>query len=188
MTLPKHESEETRKASVPVQPAESPVRLRTRSRMQQLLLTAGAIGACACDGKGRDDLPIVCDPLPPPITCAQDGNMGNELHHFGGWAQSDAGLVASMSVTSDFYGAGYHSGAPLVFSADPQVTGGKLTRVVRHETSISFDCLPDAGATKVTIFVPLTCDAKPACYRMELDPRQAKEGAEVRVSVITTGC
>jgi hypothetical protein len=150
--------------------------------MHQLLLTATALGA----GASEPDHAIVCDPLPPPIICAQDGNMRRALFSSAVWTQIDANLVARVRVTYHFDGRRH--AARLEFSGDPQLTGAKLARVARQPTWIEFDCLPNAGATKVAVFVPLTCDAKSACYRIELDVRQPQANVDVPFTLVTTRC
>ncbi len=172
------------------QPPESPVRMRTRNRMQQLLLTASAIGACACDHS------VVCDPLPPPITCTANGNLGSPMSYNSDrisvtarWVQSGSALVARVRISFSLitrYGS--QQDAAVAFSGDPQLKGASVARVDRQATVIEFDCAPDAGATTVTVFVPMTCNAGAACYRLELDVRQPQANANVPFSRLPTGC
>jgi hypothetical protein len=169
-------------------PPESPARERTRSRMRKLLLAATTMGTGACDPG-----PIVCDPLPPPITCTTDGNMGSRadrIYAAATWTQVGADLVARVRISFSLYQSTGSSryDAALSFSGDPQLTRARLLRVDRQATTIEFDCLPDAGASTVAVFVPMTCSTMGACYRMELDVRQPQANARVPVTTIKTGC
>jgi hypothetical protein len=160
--------------------------------MRQLLLTATAVGASACERVQVPTHPIVCDPLPQPITCAADGNMGSQtqrIHATAVWTQVDSSLVARVRIAVYTpFDSPLPDDAALSFAGDPQLTGAKLARVARQATWIEFDCLPNAGATKVAVFVPLTCDAKSACYRIELDVRQPQANVDVPFTLVTTRC
>jgi hypothetical protein len=159
---------------------ESPARTRTRLRMHQLLLTATALGA----GASEPEQSIVCDPPPPPLTCPRDGSMRRVLFASASWTQVNASLLVRVGVT-------YHDwqgDVELQFAGDPRLTGASLARLSRHATRIEFDCVPNAGAAKITVFVPMTCNAKNACYQMELDVRQPQAKTKVPITVIKTGC
>jgi hypothetical protein len=178
MTLPKSSTANDEASGGP----DTPARARTKARLHQLLLAATAVGAAASEPDHR----IVCDPLPPPMTCSQDGNLGQRLYSQATWVERDGKLVAHVRVTYGFRGA--RRGAKLVFQGNPRLTGAKLVRVAREADALEFECLPEAGVTKVPIFVPMTCDSEDACYRMELDVRRPQAQAAVPVTVIKTGC
>jgi len=184
MALPKNETGEVRRREVvssTPEPAESLARSRTRRRMHQLLLTAAAVGTGACEHS------IVCDPLPAPISCAANGNMTNQperIYATAQWTQAASALVARVRIT---FSLGSRD-AVVAFSANPRLTGASLVRVDRQATAIEFDCLPDAGATSVTVVVPMTCSGAGACYRMSMDVRQSQANTHVPFTLVTTGC
>jgi hypothetical protein len=178
MTLPKNSNASDGTNERP----DTPARARTRARLQQLLLAATAMGAAASEPDHR----IVCDPLPPPISCPEDGNMGQRLYSEASWAERAGKLIARVRVTYAYRGS--RRGAKLVFEGNPKLTGAKLLRVARGPAAIEFDCRPNRSVAKVTVFVPMTCDATDACYRMELDVRRPQAETAVPITVIKTGC
>jgi hypothetical protein len=133
-----------------IKPA-SPARERTLRHMRRLLAKAAFAGA-ALEGAGC--IPIVCDPLPPPVTC-QDGVTTDELSAAtwweAHWAQGPGGLNIQLQV-------GVYA-ENLTFSGAPSCEGATLESFGREDYELTVLCTPTQGATTVTISIPMKCDA-----------------------------
>jgi hypothetical protein len=129
----------------------SPARERTLRHMRRLLAKAALAGA-ALESAGC--IPIVCDPLPPPVTC-DDGVTNDELAFAAfsqaHWVQGPSGLMIEVRIWLESYN--------LSFTGTPSVESATLDSFAMQKSELTLFCTPTSGATTVRASIPLKCDA-----------------------------
>ncbi len=134
----------------PIKPT-SPARDRTLRHMRRLLTKAALAGA-ALESAGC--IPIVCDPLPPPVTC-DDGVTNDELAQAtwsqAHWVQGPSGLMIEVRI--------WLESSSLSFTGTPSVESATLDSFAMQKSELTLFCIPTSGATTVRASIPLKCDA-----------------------------
>jgi hypothetical protein len=151
----------------PVEGGASPARERARHHLRGLLATGAVTGAAAqlaaCP-------PVVCDPMPPPLTCAA---AQTTEYYLGYWVGVQAHWVLHVGNTWSIAGdvSSYATGTDrrIVFTADPVLVGATLDAVDRSATNIHFACTPTAGADEVRMDVAINCNDVADMLRLRLD-------------------
>jgi len=151
------------------------VRSRTVRHLRRLL-AAGAVGGAAVQLPGC----IVCDPLPPPISCETDLLTSTDVLRFttARWTQSDTNDAVDVTIGGGAYTQG------LTFADDPVLIGGTL---VSSEFSdggemVWFTFLPDEGVTDINISIPVVCEDQDRVLSYTLDLSRGTSDA-IRISV-----
>ena len=139
-------------------PKRSTPRERTVSRMRRLLLTT--MGICISESCFQA---CILDPPPPPmIICSEDGASNQyyviyeNIDTEGIWAEGVLDVLASVSFTVFTSSSIFDL---VEFSGDPEISGASLQNVniSGDNKTISIECLPSPGATKVEIMLPVSC-------------------------------
>jgi len=150
---PAGESHNTKKDSV---------RNRTVRHLRRLL-AAGAVGGAAAQLPGC----IVCDPLPPPISCESDLMTSTDVLQSttARWTQFDTNDAVRVTIGGGIYTRG------LTFADDPILIGGTL---VSSEFSdggemVWFTFLPDGGVTEVIMTISVVCEGQDRVLSYTLD-------------------
>jgi hypothetical protein len=131
----------------------SELRQRIERHLRQLV-TAGAVTGASLQLTACP--PVVCDPLPPPLTCS--GDMGTDdfnswIYRNAMWISADAGVLASVTLQIELYG----DAGRLAFTAVPVVQGGTLVHHTLAERQLDLQVRPDSGVDEVLITVPVDC-------------------------------
>lgn len=160
----------------------SPVRERARKHLRNLLATGAVTGAAA---QVAACIPVVCDPMPPPLTCSADNRTDYYLPEYVG-AQAHWVLGAGNSYTVSVVISSYATAADekIVFTADPVLVGGTSGPIDRKESQISFSFAPSAGATEARFDVAINCNAVADTLRFRVDLAGAR-GANVNIPVLS---
>jgi hypothetical protein len=152
----------------------SPVRERARKHLRNLLATSAVTGAAA---KMAACIPVVCDPMPPPLTCdaSQDTSyyVGNTF--VSAQAQWVLGAGNSWTVSVVVNSNSYASDGRITFSADPVVIGATVGPVTRTETQVSFSLTPETNATSVRVDLAISCQDVADALRFRLDVSGERE-------------
>jgi hypothetical protein len=133
---------------------ESEPRRKVKDLMRRLV-KAAAFGSAALGlAAAESACPIVCDPLPPPMTCPNPthNEVLDSMSFQAEWASADAaGPEGHLSVS--FFGRG-----TVTYSNVVTLTGATLvgTPVVGSGT-VDLRFVPDSGVTAVTAAVNYTC-------------------------------
>jgi len=152
------------------QPPKNQDSVRDRTvRHLRRLLTAGAVGGVAMQLTGCTDGcgPIVCDPLPPPISCDSDLASSTEVLTTvrAEWTQSGADDAVAVDVGDALFTRN------LTFAADPVLTGGTLvsSEITEAGQALRVTVLPDDGATSISVTITVGCDGQNRVLSYSLD-------------------
>lgn len=152
---------------------------RTLAHMRRLLATAVAgasIGGC-CNEDGN---PVVCDPLPPPVSCSS-GTRPEKLFHDamearGAWRNKNGRMLIEVIVT-----VGGARGASVSIDDAPTVRDARLvsSQLVGGNYVILIE--PTKGK-EPTLVVPVSCTGTHLSIELAVTaPLPAKENATVLV-------
>ena len=97
--------------------------------------------------------PLVCDPLPPPITCANPtrSELQSALSLRAVWQAGDAGAL-ELRLTVENNGRQAVTFSPTVTATNATVRGSATT-----VSSLTADLAPTSGASTVTVTVSFDC-------------------------------
>ncbi|MHC4443255.1 MAG: hypothetical protein ACYTF1_09355 [Planctomycetota bacterium] len=146
----------------------SPVRIKTLRHMRKLLIKTAAAGATLSVAGSSGPCNIVCDPLPPPVDCTTDltsNYLDFWISQSARWVQSDSGLAIEISLSI----AQLADPSSLLFTGDPVLEGATLVESNNGGTSLTFTCVPDQGATTVTVSAPISCSEVNDTFQLLLD-------------------
>jgi hypothetical protein len=152
------------------------VRERTLAHMRSLIATT-AMGTAAFGCGGC----VVCDPLPPPVDCAQPLTSGYLLGFISStatWRAAGSGFLVELSLSIDPYRDNCR------FSGDPVLTGATTVEGLGFSAgTISGRLDPAADTADVAVVVPTTCDDQPAALhlRLSLATTTPRDGASIPV-------
>jgi len=145
----------------------STVRERARNHLRGLLATSAVTGAAA---QLASCIPVVCDPMPPPLVCDANQTTDYYLYQFVGvqahWVIG-AGNVYSVAVVISSYATA--ADKKIVFTANPVLVGATLGSVDRTETQVSFSFTPTASVSEVRFDVAINCNAVADTLRLRVD-------------------
>ncbi len=160
-------------------PPESAPRRRVLDlvlRMARVTALGGAaLGLSACESG-----PIVCDPLPPPITCANPtrAELQQAMVLQAQWVAGQGGAL-QVALAVDFVGQ-----PSVTFSSTVSVTGGTAGDVVVSPRSLAVNLAPGAGATAVSVVVTFDCSGTTDAMTLRLDVQSPPHaGSPVPVSI-----
>jgi len=136
--------------------AESPQRRRVKQLAIRLLKAAALGGAAVSLAAVESCTPLVCDPLPPPMTCPNPthAELVNAMTLSAAWETGDAG-VAQVRLTVQSFGR-----TTINFSTMVTVTGGaQVGAATASPDNLVVVFTADPGATEVLVAVSFTCDS-----------------------------
>lgn len=147
------------------------LRQRIERHLRQLV-TAGAVTGASLQLTACP--PVVCDPLPPPLTCS--GDMGTDdfnswIYRSAMWISSGGGVLASVTLQIELYG----DAGRLAFTAAPTLQGGSLVDHTLTEHQLDLKIRPDTGVDEVLITVPVDCKGIAEQLQLVLDVRDAAQ-------------
>lgn len=128
-----------------------------RSRVLDLVRRVARATALGSAGLGlaaaESCTPLVCDPLPPPITCANPTRheLQSALDLRAVWQAGDAGTL-ELRLTVQNNGRQAVTFSPTVTATNATVRGSTTT-----SSSLTADLAPSAGASTVTVTVSFDC-------------------------------
>lgn len=163
----------------------TPPRERTLRHLRRALATGSRLGSAAvfvaaCGDKETGG--VVCDPLPPAVTCGPDldeGELVGITYGSATWVQGTEGLQVSADL--EFV----EEANRLAFTADPVLEGGSLVGApVLSGARITFVFAPDPGSLEVRAVLPVDCEGVASTVTAVFDTSQAPvEGASVSWTV-----
>lgn len=112
-------------------------------------LGGAAVGLAAAESCS----PLVCDPLPPPITCANPtrAELQNAMSFTARWVAGDAGAL-EVHLTVSYFGR-----QTVTFARAVTATNATVKSVSTTATALDADLSPAAGATTVTVALTFDC-------------------------------
>lgn len=116
----------------------------------------------------RDGPPIVCDPLPPPVNCEAISDTSYAITFLSKEAKvvsTEKGLGVELSVTAG-YGPQQDS---LRFPEKPKLKGAEAIKVDLLGARLVVVFVPERGAKKVTVEMPLACGQRSTVITFEVD-------------------
>lgn len=158
-------------------PAPNSPRERTRRHMRRMLKAAAMGIVASSSGAGC----IVCDPLPPPISCSQDLTE-SYLSQFMGWTGAwvdveNVGLAVSLDI--------YINTTGLDFADQPTAQEATISYVAKQPGQITLVLVPSADATSVQVSIPVTCGEKTATLDLAVDVTgQRQAGSYVAITTV----
>lgn len=141
----------------------SPPRDRTLRKLRELLLKGALPGAALGMAAPEACVPIVCDPLPPPLECTVDAgslSIANHVTVTATWRQQMQGLAAEVKLRSAVES---YEDPPkyLHFTGDPTFVGAtRVDDVTRSDTEMTFFFQPDMDVDEVKVEVPTDCNGE----------------------------
>jgi len=109
--------------------------------------------------------PIVCDPLPPPITCSNPtrAELQNAMTFTATWVAGDGGaLQVQLQLQSS-------SRTTVTFSSSVTLTQATLEGAASTANTLTVTLAPNAGATAVTALVSFDCSGTADTMTLTLD-------------------
>lgn len=147
-------------------------------RMARVTALGGAaVGLSACESCG----PVVCDPLPPPITCANPtrAELQRAMYLEAQWvAVEGGGLEVLLEVE-------YQGRQPVAFASMVTVVGATQKKLVVTPTSVALNFAPAAGISTVTVGLTFDCSGTTDAMTLSLDV-SGTPSAGSRVTVTIT--
>ncbi len=141
-------------------------------------LGGAAVGLAAAESCG----PVVCDPLPPPITCANPtrAELQQAMGLSANWAAGDAGaLVVHLRVSN--------SGRQTVtFARSVTPTNATVLGVTTTATTIEVDLAPNAGASTISVGLTFDCSGTTDAMTLSLDVSSTPQAGNPVTATITS--
>lgn len=109
--------------------------------------------------------PIVCDPLPPPITCSNPtrAELQSAMTFTAAWVAGDGGALQVRLQLQNF------GRTTVTFSSAVTLTGAALGGAAATASGLTVTLSPAAGATAVTAQVPFDCSGVADALTLTLD-------------------
>lgn len=152
-----------------------------RTRVMDLLrrmARATALGGAAVSLASCES--CVCDPLPPPITCANPtrAELQRAMSLFARWVPGEGGgLEVQLDVE-------YHGRQPVSFAPIVALAGAAQKKLVAMPASLVLNLAPTAGVSTVTVGVTFDCSGTTDAMTLSLDVRGTpSSGSEVAVTI-----
>lgn len=146
-------------------------------RMARVTALGGAaVGLAACESCG----PVVCDPLPPPITCANPtrAELQRAMYLQAQWVAGEGGAL-QVALVVEFLGQ-----PSVTFSPTVSVTGGTQKDLVVAPRSLAVNLAPGAGAAFVSVGLTFNCSGTLDAMTLRLDVQDPPHaGSPVPVSI-----
>lgn len=142
-------------------------------------LVGSALGLAATESCGI----IVCDPLPPPLSCPNPGHdeLTSAVWFDASWVDVDGGPLEVLLHASDLNGGG------LAFTNGVTVTGGTLrsAQVNLSGSGLEVAIAPATGSTTLTVVLSYTCSSTPTTMTVTLDVSAPRAGGSVAVHLVS---
>lgn len=167
---------------------ENPRHSRARNHLEKILKTT-ALATVALNADACRCHPIVCDPMPPPLstTCptSQEVAALGLLESKAWWTSGDAGpLAVAAELTLDEAKA-KAAGKVASFGMDPVTPDGSLSAVNCARSRLTFTLAPNPGVSRARVRVFIECDVPSLTHIVDLgfDLSAPSPGAPVTVAI-----
>jgi hypothetical protein len=127
---------------------------------------ATALGGAALGlASAESCTPLVCDPLPPPITCANPthAELQQAMNFTAQWVSGDGGAPQVQLSVSNF------GRQQVTFSSTVTATGATVVGVSTTDSSLTADLAPTSGATSATVSLNFDCAGTTDAMTLRLD-------------------